>query len=678
VWAASLALGLAYALWLMPLGAIDGSGPTWHPMRGDNAASLALHYAFQNDAWRWPPLYVENVFWPHGTAVSIGDVNPLFSLIAKLIVTVTGLPALNLLGVWWFLCWVAMAPSCVFALRQLGVRDVGAQLTASCLGLMTPALLARVMHINLAGHCFIVVMLGLCFRMVRRPLSEPTRGDWALGFTVLMLAVLTHPYVYLICAVLLGGPLLQHWIAIRRIPWGVFGRAIAVAVLPVAVLTLASGDLAGGDKGFGKFSMNLLSLVWPQRSGLFGADLPIVDATGGQYEGFDYLGFGVLLLLAAWLVTRSWRAPLGLWRGMVILLAGLFVLAAGSRVFAGHWLLIDLGLRPWESIFAVFRSNGRAVWPVGYALMLASVAGVSRLRPRIAGPLFGLAIGLQWTDTGPLRAETRAFYRTPDRQLDLPALPTGTRLMSTAPAPSCAGGMARHIDSAALLLEAARQNVLLGDAALGRSPHWFNCEKYLSNGLEAPMLPGEVRAIIDPADLPLLRVGVFGNAACYQTHGMVLCGAGVGPIAGAPVTLAGPETVATLGAAGAPLSSLLGFGWKQDGQGVIWSEGPRSSLFLRPDFVGDTAELRLTLTGIAFSAGGVRDLSVSVNGAPVVQMALPDLVSTVVTVPIRRTALIGGVAWVALDVVRPVDPARRGLSAPVSRAALRLEKVEIR
>jgi hypothetical protein len=382
----------------------------------------------------------------------------------------------------------------------------------------------------------------------------------------------------------------------------------------------------------------------------------------------------VLLLLAVWLVTRRWRAPIGVWRAMVIVLAALFVLAAGSRVFAGHWLLIDLGLRPWESVFAVFRSHGRAVWPVGYALMLASVAGVSRLRPRTAGLLFGLAVVLQWVDTGPLRDVARHFYASPDTEVDVPKLPEGTRLVSTAPAPSCATSLVGQTNSVPLLLEAARANLLLGDAALGRSPKWFNCEKFLSNGLEAPMLPGEVRAITDPADLPLLRVGVFGNAVCRRTQDMVLCGADVGPFAGEPVTLAGPETVMTLGADGAPLPGLLGFGWKQDGQGVVWSEGPRSTLFLRPDFTGDTAELRLTLTGIAFTAGGTRDLTVSVNGAEVAHVSLPDLASTVVRVPIRRAALIGGVAWVVLDVMRPVDPARRSVAAPVSRAALQLKE----
>ena len=58
-----------------------------------------------------------------------------------------------------------------------------------------------------------------------------------------------------------------------------------------------SGPLGGGDKGFVFFSMNLLSPFWPQRSGVFGADLPILDGTGGEYQGYNWLGAGVMLLL---------------------------------------------------------------------------------------------------------------------------------------------------------------------------------------------------------------------------------------------------------------------------------------------------------------------------------------------------------------------------------------------
>ena len=41
--------------------------------------------------------------------------------------------------------------------------------------------------------------------------------------------------------------------------------------------------------------MNLLSPIVPQDSGLFPGVGGLIDATGGQYEGFNYLGVGLLL-----------------------------------------------------------------------------------------------------------------------------------------------------------------------------------------------------------------------------------------------------------------------------------------------------------------------------------------------------------------------------------------------
>ena len=51
--------------------------------------------------------------------------------------------------------------------------------------------------------------------------------------------------------------------------------------------------------------MNLLSPFFPQRSGIYSSLRDaMVDATGGQYEGFSYLGLGILMLL---LMTLPWQ-----------------------------------------------------------------------------------------------------------------------------------------------------------------------------------------------------------------------------------------------------------------------------------------------------------------------------------------------------------------------------------
>ncbi len=685
----ALAMGIASALMLMPLDVIGGQGGLWQVISGDNAQSLSMHIALQTDAWRLPPLHAANVFWPHGVALSIGDLNPLMSLIAKTISHGTGVPWVNLMGVWYAACFALLPLACVYAVRGFVdaalTASTGAPFTAAigaaALGAMTPALLFRLGHINLCGHFIIVLALGVTLRL----LDRPSRRLWWAAFGVLLLGVLTHPYLFLLSAALLTAPALDNamrervW-RTRRPNWRLLGRTALVIISPVVILTAASGGLGGGDKGFGTYSMNLMSLVWPQHSGLFGADLPVLDATGGQYEGFAYLGGGVLLTTFIWLCLSPWRRA-GARRGLLVVMALLFLLALGSRIFAGPFKILDLGLTPWESIFAVFRTNGRAVWPVAYAIMLASVAGVSRLGARRAIPVLAVAIGLQWIDIGPLRAQAVSYFAGRYNGPDLPTLPAGATLLGTAPAPGCTAHPGAVAVNAPLLLAAARAGLKLGDMGLGRQPKWFNCEKFLSNDLEAPMLHGEIRAFTDPAYWPQIRVGVFGQTQCATDHQVVLCASGTAALSGTAFPQPGPDSVPLLAEGAAPsLSPYLGFGWKPDAQGVIWSEGPRMSLRLRPSTPAPHV-LRLTLDAIAFNQGGTRDLTISLNGVPAIGppivQDLRDGVTTTLDLPLPPEALVQGVAWITLDVNRPVDPARRGLAIPVTRAALRLRQIEL-
>ena len=673
----ALGIGIVATLLLMPPGVIAGTGGLWRVIGNDNAQSLSMHIAFQTDSWRLPPLYAANVFWPHGVAISIGDLNPLMSLIAKTIAHSIGIPWINLMGAWYAACFALLPAACVYAVRGLGARSLTATIAVSLLGVMTPALLARLGHINLCGHFVFVTALGISLRLQH----HPTRARWWAAFGILLVGVLTHPYLFMLGAALIAAPVLQDAVARRiwrtREPnWPLLARTALVVIAPVIILAAASGGMGGGDKGFGTYSMNLLSMVWPQHSGIFGADLPVLDATGGQYEGFAYLGAGVLLTVVIWLGLRPWR-NVAAYRGLILTLTLLFLLALGSRIFAGSFKILDLGLKPWESIFAVFRANGRAIWPVIYALMLASVAGISRLGAKRAIPILALAVGLQWVDTAPLRAEAISFFAGDYAGPSLPALPAGATLISTAPAPGCTAQPDAIRTNAPLLLKAARAGLKLGDIGLGRQPKWFNCEKFLSNALESPMLPGELRAFTDPTYWPLIKIGVFGQADCAETTGIVLCASGTTSPIGTGFPQPGPDTVATL-PTGVPTdpSPILGFGWKHDAAGIIWSEGPRMSLRLRPD-AKTPQSLRLTLDAIAFSQGGTRDLTISLNGVILLTKDLQDATTSTLEIPLLPVALVNGVAWLALDVNRPVDPARRNLQAPVSRAALRLRQVEL-
>ncbi len=661
------AIGAGWTLLLMPLSAIAGGGALWAAPGGDNAQALAGHLAFQLDAWRLPPLFAHTLFWPGGLSVAMTDSNSLFSLLAKLAAGFAGHPV-NLLGAWWALCWAAQPVAAVYALRGFGVRALAPSLAAAALAAMTPALLFRINHVNLCGHFLLLLMLGTTLRLLRR---ETTRL-WCAAGAILAGAILSHPYLFAFdCAVLAALPV-QRLIEDRRTAWPTCLRFLACCLAPLLMFTLLSGTVGGGDHGFAVFSMNLLSPVWPQHSGLFGAGLPVIDATGGQGEGFNYLGGGTLLLvavgLAAWLSGR--RVSLRPWRGLLAVLAGLFVLALSSRVYAGQMRLLNLGLKPWEDIFAPIRASGRAFWPVGYAIMLAGVTSVAAL-PRLVGwPLLALAVALQWIDTTPLRHDVQAMMDGGSPAPALPVLPTGGRLLTITPSPGCGGALAGTRDSNLLLLAGVRAGMALGDIGVGRPPRWFNCEKLLTDTAERPMQPGELRIFTD-AVVPLVRQELLGPATqCTRADGFAICVMQTAPPVGEKMDLRHGLAELHGTATGAALVPLLSFGWARDAAGLAWSEGPRATLAFRPP--PGARHLSLRIDGVADRDGGSRAVTISSAAGVLVQADLPDAQATTIDLDIPDSS---APLWLAFDMNRPVDPVRRGLKAPVNRAALRLISV---
>ncbi len=657
----ALAIGIAWTLLLMPIETIAGGGPLWAAPNGDNAQALAGNLAYQLDAWRFPILYTHDLFWPGGFSVAMSDSNSLFALIGKVIASFTGHPV-NLLGVWWAVCWTLQPVAGVFALRCLGVRGFVPGLAAAALAALTPAMLNRIYHINLCGHFTLLATLGATFLLLRQ---ETTRR-WVLAGVFLFVAILCHPYLFAFAAGTLTAVPFQRLFGPRGSRWRLFRvtglRFLAASFVPFAVFGAMSGSYGGGDHGFAIYSMNVLSPFWPQRSGIFGHQLPIINATIGQYEGFNYQGVGTLLLILAALVTFS-RERLRPWRGLAVTLAGLTLLALSSRIYVGNFRILNLGLKPWEDIFAPIRASGRAFWPVGYALMLAGVAAAARL-PRVIGwPLMALAVGLQWVDTTSLRYEVEAAMVLGVPTPPVADLPAGGTLLTMLPAPGC-GPNTREANL--VLLRGVRAGMKLGDIGVGRPPRWFNCEKMITNAAERPLLPGELRAFAAEA-VPDVREELLGpGASCARSAALVICGTPQAPPLGQVVALRHliPEL-------GPDLPPLLSYGWKRDATGLAWSEGPRSTLAFQPP--PGTGHIAFTLNGIASTAGSTRWMTVSDDTGVILETELPDETPTTLTVPTPAS----GPAWYAFDVFRAVNPKLRNLpAAPSDRVALQLLAVK--
>ena len=162
--------------------------------------------------------------------------------------------------------------------------------------------------------------------------------------------------------------------------------------------------------GFGAYSANLLTFVMPSQSQTL---LSPATRAGEphQYEGYSYLGAGTLLLGVV-VMLSALRAPRpALWgavlRRRLPLIAALLFLAAmavgpivtlGSRVVASY----DAG---WWGPLTTFRSHGRMIWALHYALIAAIAFAATRFAPRTAVGLLAAAVAVQAVDVAGMRRD---------------------------------------------------------------------------------------------------------------------------------------------------------------------------------------------------------------------------------------------------------------------------------
>ena len=253
---------------------------------------------FQRDGWHVPSFHVAKLGAPSGTNIIFTDSIPWVALAGRIAFLAMGTSA-NLYGLWTASCFVASAVTMTALVATLGQRNIAAAPMATAAGLCMPALLARWGHMSLMAQ--FEIPLTLIFYMKNRQVASAQSLIFQ-GAGLLWLSLWTHAYIFVMVGAIVLTTLAQAW----------SNRAISTRLVSTVLVSLwsscwdsssaASGYLQSkgsfGAEGVGIYSMNLISPFVPQRSGVFPTLRDtIADATGGQYEGFSYLGLGLVTLL---------------------------------------------------------------------------------------------------------------------------------------------------------------------------------------------------------------------------------------------------------------------------------------------------------------------------------------------------------------------------------------------
>ena len=315
---------------------------------------------------------------------------------------------------------------------------------------------------------------------------------------------------------------------LRGEPFLADALASAACIAIVAGVMAAFGYLgASGDGGYGMYAMNLLSPLWPAGSGILGWPWsPQLDATGhGGWEGYNWLGLGLLAALVVGVLGRPLAATRATWRdhgGLTLVLIGLSALAITHKVGFGPRLVLDMGEAPGP--LEQFRASGRFFWPVAYGLLLGAMLLLARIWPVLC-----LAAGLlQFADAAPLRAAIADWAgQRPAWDVDAPALRealAGARSLTLLPSWPCVE-KATGDETYALLLQTL---TLASEHAVPASTmyaaRWHVPPSCRDKDLaEAPLAPGELRLILPSAQEALAPLVPGAETRCAPLGGMLAC-----------------------------------------------------------------------------------------------------------------------------------------------------------
>lgn len=365
--------------------------------------------SFIHAPWHFPFGDFNQFTYPLNSAVVYASFVPWLTLILK--VFRDFLPAIfQYIGPWICLCFMLQG---FFAAKLIGrfVQDKKFILLGAVFFILMPEWIYRIrMHGDLACQWTILAALCLYF--------EDRVSRARIAWFILMIALVgMHLYLYAMCLGLLVAYLIRD--AFKRRAY----LSNTAFLLLILLTSLACAWLLGyfvipvadgKGFGFGLYSMNLLAPFNPL--GVVPTlIMPRIDTSFNlEYEGFNYLGFGVLLMTFISLLSFS-KAKVA---EAISRHCALFVICILMMVFAwsdvwhfGTITIVNIQLPTWLLFIGdVFRSSGRFFWPVGYLIVLVVLIVIRRSFKARTGAMFvSVALLLQVTDLTALYGDFNFF-----------------------------------------------------------------------------------------------------------------------------------------------------------------------------------------------------------------------------------------------------------------------------
>lgn len=361
----------------------------WLLTGGDPSQHYLGWEFFRRSDWYFPLGLTDQLAYPLKTSVIYTDSIPIFAVFFKLFRSI--LPRqFQYFGIWGLLCFVLQG---YYAAKILGERSSSKTviLAGSIFFIVSPVMVFRMYyHTALAAHWLILLAIYFYSKHEKeyRDIFKPVMQWGILGILIGSI----HLYFVPMCgAILLGYILCSIWKE-RKIRIRFFYPGISFSVGLFLTVYLLGGFSSGADTGtnnLGLFSFNLNAFLNPMSYSTLLKNTSLWDwpfYTQGQYEGFSYLGMGIILLcvcgIGLMIKKICRRKKPSVYQIMTVLMSvGLIAMAASPTITWNDKLLLQL---PYSSTiykyWGIFGSCGRMAWPVVYFLMIFGITSIGNMK----------------------------------------------------------------------------------------------------------------------------------------------------------------------------------------------------------------------------------------------------------------------------------------------------------
>lgn len=381
---------------------------------------------YRKAPWSFPIGLYNTLSYPDYTSIVFTDSIPLISVLLKPLSPI--LPnEFQFFGIYVFFMFFLQGGISALIIRKLTYNFAFSLVASVFFVLSTPFIWRVFSHTSLTAHFLLLLclLIILCYNNLLKKSPLKAIMGWSL---ILFLSVSIHFYFFPITFVFLLSYLTNNFISYKNIK-----QEVLCLIIPLSI-ALFSLFLYGGfssevtpinaanSGGLGFFSANINTFYNPifdnkNSCSLFISPqvLNISNSTEGQYEGFSYLGLGIIIIciidVILFLTNKHIRRKIisiiskHIVLVIILLITSLlyFLFSISPKITVGNRLLYEVKTPTLvNEIWSIFKSTGRFIWPVYYIILIGSIyifyISLYHLNKKLLYVLFAICFSIQLAD----------------------------------------------------------------------------------------------------------------------------------------------------------------------------------------------------------------------------------------------------------------------------------------